>query len=100
MADYHEQVIRLWDEWMAETGRESGDPGEFVDWAIASRKLAPRPQDIKQIIRRQVTQELRKARRFDEECGFTYRAKQCVTLFEAGPQRSITSILIRAEPKH
>jgi hypothetical protein len=84
MADYHEQVLCLWDEWIAEIGQDSGDPGEFVDWAVASHKLFPRPQDIKQILRRQVTQELRKEKRFDEDGGFTYRAKQCVTLFEAG----------------
>ena len=44
----------------------------------------PRPQDIKQILRKQVTQALRQAKRYDEEGGFTYRAKQSVTLFEDG----------------
>jgi len=84
MADYNEQVNRLWDEWMAETGQSSGDPSEFIDWAVASQRLAPRPQDIKQILRKQVTQALRQQKRFDEEGGFTYRAKQSVTLFENG----------------
>lgn len=84
MADYNEQVNRLWDEWIAATGQSFGDPSEFIDWAVASRRLAPRPQDIKQILRKQVTQALRHAKRFDEEGGFTYRAKQCVTLFENG----------------
>jgi hypothetical protein len=86
MADYHEQVLRLWDEWVAETGQPSGagNPADFIDWAVAAKKLAPRPQDIKRILREQVTRELRKARRFDIEGGFTYRAKQCVTLFDGG----------------
>lgn len=84
MADYKEQVNRLWDEWIAETGQDSGDPAEFVEWAMASRRLAPRLQDIKQVLRKQVTQALRQAKRFDEEGGFTYRAKQSVTLFENG----------------
>ena len=84
MADYNEQVNRLWDEWIAGTGQESGDPAEFVDWAMASRRLAPRLQDIKQVLRKQVTQALRQARRFDEDGGFTYRAKQSVALFENG----------------
>jgi hypothetical protein len=43
-----------------------------------------RPQDIKNILRKQITQALRQAKRFDEEGGFTYRAKQSVTLFENG----------------
>jgi hypothetical protein len=30
MAKYNEQVIRLWEEWMSETGQNSGDPDEFV----------------------------------------------------------------------
>ncbi|CAL4868262.1 hypothetical protein MMA231_02537 [Asticcacaulis sp. MM231] len=84
MADYNEQVNRLWDEWIEETRQTSGDAGEFVEWALAGRRLAPRPQDIKHILRKQVTQALRQAKRYDEDGGFTYRAKQCVTLLEGG----------------
>lgn len=84
MADYNEQVNRLWDEWSEYTGQDSGDPNDFIDWAIANRKIAPRPQDVRQALRKQVTQALRQEKRYDEEGGFTYRAKQCVTLFENG----------------
>lgn len=84
MADYNQQAIQCWDEWIAETGQTSGDPADFVEWAMLRRKLAPRMQDIKQILRKQVTQALRQAKRYDEEGGFTYRAKQSVTLFEGG----------------
>ena len=82
MADYNEQVNRLWDEWIAGTGQESGDPNDFIEWAIASRRLALRPQDVRRLMRKQVTEALRQAKRFDVEGGFTYRAKQSVTLFE------------------
>ena len=84
MADYNKQVNDLWDEWISEIGQSSGDPDDFIDWAVAQRRLVPRPQDIKQILRKQVTQALRQARRYDEEGGFTYRAKQSVTLVEGG----------------
>ena len=84
MAKYNEQVIRLWDEWIEETGKESGDPELFVEWARKNGKLAPQPQDINKMLRKQVTQALRQAKRYDEDGGFTYRAKQCVTLFENG----------------
>jgi hypothetical protein len=80
MADYNEQVNRLWDEWAAETEQESGDPGDFIEWA--GSRLVLRPQDVKQLKRKQVTQALRQAKRYDEEGGFTYRAKQSVTLFD------------------
>jgi hypothetical protein len=82
MANFNEQVEDLWDEWIAESGQESGDPGDFVDWAMAQRRLVPRPQDLKQLMRKQVTQVLRQAKRVDPEDGFTYRAKQSVILFE------------------
>jgi hypothetical protein len=82
MSYYADQVNRLWDEWIAETGQESGDPADFIEWAIASRRLALRPQDVKQLLRKQVTQALRQAKRYDEEGGFTYRAKQSVSLFQ------------------
>ncbi len=84
MAKYNELVVRYWDEWMEETGQQSGDPELFVQWALSKGKLAPKPQDINKILRKQVTQALREARRYDEEGGFTYRAKQSVTLFENG----------------
>jgi hypothetical protein len=76
------KVNELWDEWIALTAQESGDPDDFINWALASRRLALRPQDMKQLLRKQVTQALRQARRLDEDGGFTYRAKQSVTLFD------------------
>lgn len=77
-----EQVEDLWDEWIAENGKDSGDPADFVEWALAERRLVPRPQDLRQIMRKQITQALRQARRFDPEGGFYYRAKQSVLTFE------------------
>ena len=84
MANFSEQVVNLWEEWVAETGHESADPGEFVEWAILNRRLAPNPIDIKQMLRRQVTQSLRQAKRWDENGRFSYRAFQSATLFEGG----------------
>jgi hypothetical protein len=84
MADYNEQVNRLWDEWIAETGQASGDPGDFVEWATAGKRLALRPQDIKHVLRKQITQALRQAKRYDMDGGFHYRSKQSVTLFDDG----------------
>lgn len=84
MATYNEQVIRLWDEWISETGKDSGDPADFVEWARSAGRLALQPQDVNKLLRKQVTQALRQAKRYDEDGGFTYRAKQCVTLFENG----------------
>lgn len=82
MADYNEQVNQLWDVWMKETGQVSGDPGEFVEWATTRRLLVLEFQDVKQLLRKRVTQALRQARRFDASEGFHYRSKQSVTLFD------------------
>lgn len=84
MADYNEQIVRLWDEWTQHTGHDSGDPDDFIEWAVANRKLSVRPQDIRKLMRGQVTQALRQIRKWDEEGGFSYRAKQSVTLVEDG----------------
>jgi hypothetical protein len=84
MSYWSEQVNRLFDEWIALTDQQSGNPGDFIDWAVASKRLALRPQDMKQLLRKQVTEALRQAKRYDEEGGFTYRAKQSVTLFDSG----------------
>jgi hypothetical protein len=79
---YNEKVHELWDEWIDLTGRESGDPSDFVDWAMANKRLGLGPQDVKQLMRRRVGQALRQAKRYDEIGGFAYRSKQSVTLFE------------------
>ena len=84
MSYWTQQVNGLWDEWIAETGQESGNPAEFIEWVTASKRLTLGPQDMKQILRAKVTQALRQARRYDEDGGFTYRSKQSVTLFEGG----------------
>ena len=84
MADYNEQVNRLWDEWTSETGRNSGDPDEFIEWALSHRKLFLSPLDMKQVLRRKVSQALRQQKRYDKVGGFTYKGRQSVTLFEGG----------------
>jgi len=84
MANFNEQVVRLWEEWEAETGDVSGDPSQFVEWAVANRTLLPQPQDVKRMLRRQVSSSLRQARRLDKDGGFTYRAYQSVSLFDSG----------------
>jgi hypothetical protein len=81
MSYWARKVHEFWDEWISLTGQESGNPDDFVEWALAAKRLEPSPQDMKQLLRRQVTQALRQAKRYDEEGGFTYRAKQSVTLF-------------------
>jgi hypothetical protein len=81
MSYYADKVNELWDEWIWLTKQESGDPAEFIEWAVSNKRLALQPQDVKQLLRKQVSQALRQAKRYDEEGGFTYRAKQSVTLF-------------------
>lgn len=83
MANYNEQVLLAWNEWEESTGAESGDPNDFIQWAVANKKLAVRPQDINKLFRRQVTSALRQALRVNEN-GIVYRAKQSVTLFDTG----------------
>jgi hypothetical protein len=85
MATFDEQVLRAWDEWEESTGADASNPDDFVAWAIEKKKLIPRPQDLRKLLRKQVTNVLRQAVRVDEE-GFTYRAKQCVRIVEEGAQ--------------
>lgn len=88
MANHQEHLARLWDEWEASTGAEANDPNDFLDWAIGNGKLVPRPEEVRQIFRRQLSEALRQVMRTDE-AGTTYRAKQCVTILEHGKQRTL-----------
>lgn len=83
MANYDEQVVRLWDEWELETGAMSGDPSDFIEWAVETGRLQPSPQDVMKLLRRRVTTALRQVQRFDED-GMPYRGKQCAIEFEDG----------------
>ena len=84
MADYKAQVDRRWEEWGERTCQGYGDSSDCIDWALDSRKLAVRPQDVRKLLREQVTRALRQSKRWDEKGGFTYRAKQSVTLLVGG----------------
>ena len=85
MANFNEQILRAWDEWEETTGADANNPDDFVAWAMESKKLLPHLQDIRRLLRKQVTSALRQASRVDE-AGFTYRAKQCVTILDEGLQ--------------
>ena len=64
---------------------EANNPDEFIAWAIENKKLVPQMQDMRRLFRKQVTSVLRQAMRRDP-AGFSYRAKQCVTVMEEGLQ--------------
>ena len=83
--NFNEQVLSAWDEWEEQTGAEANNPDDFVAWAMENKNLAPHLQDIRRLLRKQVTGALRTAIRKDE-AGFSYRAKQCVTIIEEGHQ--------------
>lgn len=85
MATFDEQVLRTWNEWEDSTGAEANNPDDFIAWALENKKLIPRPQDLRKLLRKQVTNVLRQVTRMDE-AGFSYRAKQCVTIVEEGTQ--------------
>ncbi|HUC48706.1 MAG TPA: hypothetical protein VMA30_04915 [Xanthobacteraceae bacterium] len=85
MANFNEQILRAWDEWEQETGAEASNPDDFVTWAMEKKKFVPQLQDIRRLLRKQVATALRQATRMDD-AGFSYRAKQCVTVMEEGLQ--------------
>jgi len=84
----NELIAEAWEEWEAITGEDANNPDDFVDWAIENRKLAFRPEAVRKIFRRRVTDALRQVIRTDSE-GTAYRAKQCVTLVDGGQQMSL-----------
>jgi hypothetical protein len=88
VANHNEQIIRAWDEWEETTGNDANDPDDFIDWALANRRLYTQPEDLRKIHRRRLSNALRQVHRVDEE-GTTYRAKQCVTIIEEGRQRTL-----------
>jgi hypothetical protein len=85
MANVNEQILLAWNEWEASTGEDANNPDDFVVWAMDNKKLIPQMQDIRRILRKQVTTALRQASRMDD-AGFSYRAKQCVLNSENGMQ--------------
>jgi hypothetical protein len=85
MANWNEQILRIWDEWEETTGADANNPDDFVAWAMENKKLLPHIQDVRRLLRKQVTSALRQAVRVDE-VGFSYRAKQCVMIAEEGLQ--------------
>lgn len=85
MANFNEQVLRVWEEWESVTGADANNSDDFVAWAMANNKLIPQSQDVRRGLRKQVTNVLRTVMRKDND-GITYRAKQCVIISERGIQ--------------
>jgi hypothetical protein len=88
LANFNEQVLRIWEEWEELTGADANDPDDFVTWAMENKKLLPQIQSVKKMLRRQVTTALRQAVRVDDR-GFAYRSKQCVLIEEEGAQHRL-----------
>ena len=59
MANFTEQVFRAWNEFEEETGKYENRPDDFIDWALENGKLAPRPEDIRQQLKRRVMMAVR-----------------------------------------
>ena len=81
MANFDEQLLQAWNEWEDITGAAANDPDDFIVWAVENKRLTPRPQDYRKLLRRQISRVLRQVTRVDE-AGFSYRAKQSVMSFE------------------
>lgn len=85
MTHFQDKVLQAWNEWEETTGADANDPDDFVLWAMENKKLLPQPQDLRRLMRKQVTSVLRQATRIDD-AGYSYRAKQCVLIAEEGAQ--------------
>jgi hypothetical protein len=79
VSKFDDQVMDAWEEWEALTGADANDPDDFVVWAMQNKRLLPRIQDVRRMLRKQVTTVLRQVLRRDP-AGFTYRAKQSVLI--------------------
>lgn len=85
MANRNEQILRIWDEWEQTVEADALNPDDFVTWAMENKKLLPHMQDVKRLLRKQVTTALRQALRMGDG-GYRYRAKQCVLILEKDAQ--------------
>ncbi len=81
MANFDDQLMRAWNEYEEITGAAANDPDDFLIWALDNKRITPRPQDLRKVLRKVVTRVLRQASRMDE-VGFAYRAKQSVLSME------------------
>ena len=70
MANFDDQLMQAWNEWEEITGEAANDPDDFITWAVENKRLAPRPQDVRKFLRKQVSRVLRQATRMDE-AGFS-----------------------------
>ena len=85
MANFEEQVLIAWEEWEAITGADANNPDDFIVWAMEERRSRPLDTIHYRNDRQKHVNALRQALRTDE-VGFSYRAKQCVTVIEEGMQ--------------
>ena len=74
-----------WDEFESQNDQAAINPDDFATWAMKNGKWRPRPQDVRKMLKQDMTAALRQVMR-ENENGITYRAKQCVKIMEDGVQ--------------
>lgn len=71
-AAFDNQLLQAWNEWEDITGASANDPDDFITWALENKRLGLRPQDLRKVLRKQVSRVLRQATRMDDD-GFAYK---------------------------
>lgn len=87
MADYNEQLLKLWDEYTADSPGFAHSLDDLAQWAIERGKWHPRPYDQKKMLTRDLRGAIRQLKREDDE-GTVYRAIQCAREIEDGIKMS------------
>lgn len=88
MANFAEQMRRLFEEYTAEMGGQPVSLDQVAEWAVSMGRYQPEPRSVLKLCREALANSLREEKRIDQE-GREYRAKHSVRESIGGTQLTL-----------
>ncbi|MFN3831151.1 MAG: hypothetical protein ACK4SQ_02925 [Allorhizobium sp.] len=88
MANYSEQMLRIFDRYTDEVDSGPVSLDDVAAWALSNELFKPQPRDVVKICREALAESLRQEKRVDAK-GRRYRAKHSVRTNIGGAQLSL-----------
>jgi hypothetical protein len=88
MANFSEQMLRIFDRYTDEVDSGPVSLDDVAAWALANRLFVPQPRDVVKVCREALAESLRQEKRVDAK-GRRYRAKHSVRTNIGGAQLSL-----------
>lgn len=99
MANFSEQMQKIFEDYTAEVGHQPVSLDVVAEWAVSNNRFQPGPMSVVKLCREALADSLRQEKRLDDE-GRWYRAKHPVRKSVGGVQLTLWAAIDTAPRVH